>query len=501
MREEDPRRTTLRLMAHDSIHSLAQPAGLRVIFFTEMWERFSYYGMRALLVLYLVNGLHIPRAEALSLYGIYTGLVYLTPILGGALSDRFLGKRRSILIGGCLMMLGHFAMAFEPLLYMALGLLIMGNGFFKPNTTALVGDLYASADDPRRAGGYSIFYMGINLGAFLAPLVAGSLGENLGWHYGFAAAGVGMALGLMQFLWSQSSLGSAGLRPHQTQLDKGDYTVVLLWVMGCAALLAVALGAWPLWGEWVQSLTPSTTGLMGLLFFILARYAFKRSTKAFSDPSFPPLTPREWSRVLAIIIVMCFVIIFWTGFEQAGGTMTLFADENTHRDVFGFLIPASLFQAINPALIVLLAPLFSVLWTRLDQSRYAISDVVKQSLGMMVLGLGFVVMSQAQALADTGIKVGAQWLMVVYAIHTLGELMLSPVGLSMVSRIAPVPLASLMMGVWLLSNAFANYLAGSMESMLKGSGLALYPTLAAMSFAAGALLLILSPLLKRMMAR
>ena len=240
---------------------------------------------------------------------------------------------------------------------------------------------------------------------------------------------------------------------------------------------------------------------MGLLFFILARYAFKRSTKAFSDPSFPPLTPREWSRVLAIIIVMCFVIIFWTGFEQAGGTMTLFADENTHRDVFGFLIPASLFQAINPALIVLLAPLFSVLWTRLDQSRYAISDVVKQSLGMMVLGLGFVVMSQAQALADTGIKVGAQWLMVVYAIHTLGELMLSPVGLSMVSRIAPVPLASLMMGVWLLSNAFANYLAGSMESMLKGSGLALYPTLAAMSFAAGALLWILSPLLKRMMAR
>jgi POT family proton-dependent oligopeptide transporter len=181
--------------------------------------------------------------------------------------------------------------------------------------------------------------------------------------------------------------------------------------------------------------------------------------------------------------------------------MTLFADEKTDREVFGFLMPASMFQAINPALIVLLAPLFSVLWTRLDQSRFAISDVVKQSLGMMVLGLGFVVMSQAQSLADTGIKVGAQWLMFVYAIHTLGELMLSPVGLSMVSRIAPVPLASLMMGVWLLSNAFANYLAGSMESMLNGSGLDLYPTLAAMSFAAGALLLILSPLLKRMMTR
>jgi POT family proton-dependent oligopeptide transporter len=204
---------------------------------------------------------------------------------------------------------------------------------------------------------------------------------------------------------------------------------------------------------------------------------------------------------LSIIIVMCFVIIFWTGFEQAGGTMTLFADEQTDRVVFGFLMPASMFQAINPLLIVLLAPLFSVLWTRLDQSHFALNDVVKQSMGMMVLGLGFVVMSEAQALADTGIKVGALWLIAVYAIHTLGELMLSPVGLSMVSRIAPAPLASLMMGVWLLSNAFANYLAGSMESILKGSGLGLYPTLATMSFSAGALLLLISPLLKRMMTR
>jgi POT family proton-dependent oligopeptide transporter len=488
-------------MAHEPSTSLVQPAGLRVIFFTEMWERFSYYGMRALLVLYLVNGLHIARTDALSLYGIYTGLVYLTPILGGALADRFLGKRRAILIGGSLMMLGHFAMAFEPLLYMALGLLILGNGFFKPNTTALVGDLYPSVNDPRRAGGYSIFYMGINLGAFLAPLVAGTLGENLGWHYGFAAAGIGMALGLTQFLWSQSTLGVAGLKASQTHLSKDDYILVLFWVLGCSVVLAAGVGTWSLWGEFFRSLSLISKAVVGVVMLMIAGYVIKHSTQNNSKSLPAPLTLSEWSRVLSIIIVMCFVIIFWTGFEQAGGTMTLFADEQTDRVVFGFLMPASMFQAINPLLIVLLAPLFSVLWTRLDQSHFALNDVVKQSLGMMVLGLGFVVMSEAQALADTGIKVGAQWLIAVYAIHTLGELMLSPVGLSMVSRIAPAPLASLMMGVWLLSNAFANYLAGSMESILKGSGLALYPTLATMSFAAGALLLVLSPLLKRMMAR
>jgi POT family proton-dependent oligopeptide transporter len=481
--------------------TLAQPLGLKVIFFTEMWERFSYYGMRALLVLYLVNGLHTSRADALKLYGIYTGLVYLTPIIGGALADRLLGKRRAILIGGALMMLGHFAMAFESLLYLALALLIAGNGFFKPNTTALVGDLYDGEQDPRRAGGYSIFYMGINLGAFIAPLVAGTLGETLGWHYGFAAAGVGMALGLTQFLLSQQALGTAGLRPGQSELSSSDYGVVLAWVAGCCLALGVCVMTWPLWGGAYQELTWSTKALGGLVLVALAGFAVQYFSGETAKQPKPKLSLGEWSRVGAIVIVMFFVIIFWTGFEQAGGTMTLFADEKTDREVFGFLMPASMFQAINPALIVLLAPLFSVLWTRLDQSRFAISDVVKQSLGMMVLGLGFVVMSQAQSLADTGIKVGAQWLMLVYAIHTLGELMLSPVGLSMVSRIAPVPLASLMMGVWLLSNAFANYLAGSMESMLNGSGLDLYPTLAAMSFAAGALLLILSPLLKRMMTR
>ena len=231
-----------------SAHSLRQPAGLKVIFFTEMWERFSYYGMRALLVLYLVNSLGYSRDNALALYGLYTGLVYFTPMIGGALADRYLGKRRAAVIGGTVMMLGHIAMTYEPLLHLALGLLIVGNGLFKPNTTSMVGDLYQGENDPRRAGGYSIFYMGVNLGAFLAPLVAGTLGEKVGWHYGFGAAAVGMAAGLTQFLMGQKSLGRAGLKPEQGPITKTDLVPLLTWVGGCVALVVGILLSWKVIG-------------------------------------------------------------------------------------------------------------------------------------------------------------------------------------------------------------------------------------------------------------
>ena len=492
-----PSSSTFTAVAPTSPQTTRQPAGIKVIFFTEMWERFSYYGMRALLVLYLVNAVGYSRENALALYGTYTGLVYLTPLIGGALADRYLGKRRAAVIGGAVMMLGHFAMAFAPLLYVALGLLIVGNGLFKPNTSSMVGDLYEGENDPRRAGGYSIFYMGVNLGAFIAPLVAGTLGQTVGWHWGFGAAGVGMLLGLTQFLWQQPALGRAGLMATQGPVGRADAGLVAVWTAGCVALVVGALQLWKLVGPVYGSLATPLQALLAVA--VIAGTVFAIARPNADVVGREPLTRGEWGRVFAIVVVMFFVIAFWTGFEQAGGTMALFADQNTDRHVGSFEVPSSWFQSINPLVIVALAPLFAALWTRLDRSAYALSDSLKQALGMVVLGLGFVVMAAAQAQADTGQKVGMQWLVVVFVIHTLGELMLSPVGLSMVSRVAPVQLASLLMGVWFLSSAAANYLAGVMEHLLQGSGFALYPFLAAFAIGAGVLLALISRPLERLM--
>ncbi|MDC8785664.1 peptide MFS transporter [Roseateles koreensis] len=491
-----PDARTAGAVLHAAPGKLRQPAGLKVIFFAEMWERFSYYGMRALLVLYLVNAMGYNRGDALALYGMYTGLVYFTPMIGGAIADKYLGNRRAAVIGGSVMMLGHFAMAFPALMHLALGLLIVGNGLFKPNTTTMVGELYEGENDPRRAGGYSIFYMGINLGAFLAPLVAGSLGEKLGWHFGFGAAGVGMGLGLIQMLWGQKTLGRAGLKPHQEALGLRDAGLVLSWSAACVALVFGVIKVWAVVGPWYGALQGTAQVALAVSVLVAVLWAIARPAK---DSELPPMTGQDWGRVLGVVIVMVFVIAFWTGFEQAGGTMSLFADQQTEREMFGITIPTTWFQSINPLTIVLLAPVFAMIWTRLDQSRFAISDVGKQALGMIVLGLGFLVMTQAQSIADANGKVGAQWLALVYVIHTVGELMLSPVGLSMVSRIAPARLAALLMGVWFLSSAAANYLAGTLEHMLEGTGIPLYPFLAGLSIGAGTLLFVLTPLLNRLM--
>ena len=476
--------------------SWAQPAGLRVLFLTEMWERFSYYGMRALLVIYLVNALGYSRENALALYGMYTGLVYFTPLLGGALADRYLGQRQAVVIGGLVMVAGHFAMAFEPLLHFALGLLIVGNGFFKPNVSVMVGELYADKSDPRRAGGYSIFYMGINLGAFIAPLIAGTLGEKLGWHYGFAVAGIGMTLGLVQLLRGQHLLGRAGLRAHQVALTWADARRIVVWVSASVLSVAVVLVAWRVLGDWYGTLSSLTRGLLmaagavSLLFWV---------AQPDRTSEHPPLSRSDWGKLAGILGVMVFVVAFWTGFEQKAGTMSLFADQQTDRNVAGFVIPTSWFQSINPLTIVLLAPVFSWAWTRLDRSRFALSDVAKQGWGMVVLGLGCLLMIEVQALADVQGKVAPLWLAGVIVIFTIGELMLSPVGLSMVSRVAPSRLVALMMGAWMLSFAVANYLAGSLEHFLKGTDWPLFQFLALTSMGAGALLLVLTPLFNRLM--
>jgi POT family proton-dependent oligopeptide transporter len=385
----------------------AHPKGLYFLFTIEMWERFSYYGMRALLVLYMVKYLLFSTEKAGNIYGIYTGLVYLTPLIGGYISDRYLGQKNCIIIGGILMMLGHFAIAVPHLsfFYAALALLIIGNGFFKPNISTIVGQLYEK-NDPRRDGGFTIFYMGINLGAFLSPLICGTLGEKVGFHYGFASAGVGMLIGLLIFMWGQNKfIKHVGNRPICETDEK-----------------------------------------------------IKFSAQEYCEA---PLTKEEKQKIAVIFIMMFFTIFFWASFEQAGSSMTLFADRSTDR-IIPFLnweFPVSYFQSVNPLLIILIAPLFSKLWLDLADINKDPSDPVKFSMGLLFVSVGFLVMVAASALAGIG-KVSFLWLIGVYFFHTVGELCLSPVGLSMVTKLSPAKFASLLMATWFLGSFFANSLAG-----------------------------------------
>jgi POT family proton-dependent oligopeptide transporter len=536
--------------------SASHPTGLYVLFFAEAWERFSYYGMRALLVLYMVNHLKFEKNDALSIYGTYTGLVYLTPILGGWLADRYLGRRKAVIIGGTVMALGHLAMAFEPLLYQALGLLIIGNGFFKPNISTIVGGLYREGD-ARRDGGFTIFYMGINLGAFFSPIVCGTLGEKVGWHYGFSAAAIGMVAGLLVFVWGGKFFGRIGLPPRMEQgaskakkddkpqgLESIDWIHIGVITAVCCAIVWGALFGWK-WAGPVFDRIPWYVQLgVGLLLLggLVARTGGDKNGI-------------EWQRIAVIAILCFFNIFFWMGFEQAGGTMTLFADTQTDRNLGGvgvacvglfmafcgymvwrttrgessgqglwlsltglfgvaglgiavygvilltggrqFEVEASQFQAINPLLIVAFAPAVSLLWTRLDMGRFKTSSGTKMAIGMAILGLGFVVMYFGQTIAKTTGTVGPHWLAAVYAIHTLGELCLSPIGLSMVTKLSPARMVSLMMGLWFLSSAAANKLAGELEGIVEEYHLSVYAVLVGSSIGAAVVLQLLVPLLRK----
>jgi POT family proton-dependent oligopeptide transporter len=472
-----------------------QPPGLAVIFFTEMWERFSYYGMRALLVLYLVNSLHYKREDALEIYGTYTGLVYVTPLIGGWIADRWLGMRKAAVIGAVVMMLGHFAMAVPSLLHVALGLLIVGNGFFKPNTSSMVGELYDGRDDPRRDGGYSIFYMGINLGAFLSPFVCGTLGEsqNWGWHYGFASAGVGMLLGLVTLMSFQGVLGRAGLRDGQSAIGWKNVPEIAIWALSSIGVVYAGLAIGPMVSalSWPVKIALALV-LIGAAIWLPGRIGTKQD-KA------DKLTASEWQRVIAIIVVTMFSIFFWMGFEQAGGSMNLFADKQTARTMLGFEVPASWFQSINALAILFLAPVFAIIWSAMNRSRFALPDSAKQALGLIVLGASFILMDRAQVLADATGPVSPMWLFAAYVIQTVGELMLSPVGLALTSRAAPARLAALLMGVWMLSSAAGNKLAGSLEKIMDGTGIAPYKFLYLACIGAGVLLLLLTPILHKML--
>ncbi|HEX9050784.1 MAG TPA: peptide MFS transporter [Anaeromyxobacter sp.] len=485
---------------------LGHPRALGLIFVVEMWERFSYYGMRAILVLYLVNGLRWNGARAAALYGTYTMAVYLSSLPGGYLADRWIGTRRSLVLGGALIAAGHFSLAFPGMaaFYAGLALIVAGTGFFKPNSSTIVGQMYRPGD-ARRDGGFTIFYMGVNVGAFVGPLVVGGLAqsERFGWHWGFAAAGVGMVLGLAIYLWGRDrylpgiGLGVEHAATRAAAREAGGKTT-LHGAIGAAAgaLAGLALGGAGLYAVAIGAVVGATFGI-----------------------TFLGTRGDERKRVAALFILVFFVIFFWAAYEQAGSSMTLFADKSTDLWLGSFEVPSSWFQSVNPFAILVFAPVFAAAWQWLGARGRDPSTPFKMVLGLLLLGVGFLFMLAGGRHADAGALVSPMWLVMAYLFHTLGELCLSPVGLSYVTKLAPARFASLLMGAWYLANAAANKIAGAIAGLtpLPGEahpttagGLAgflqrvsatnagFYSIFVVSSFAAAALLLLFVPLLKRL---
>ena len=447
------------------------PLSLTTLFFTEMWERFSYYGMRALLVLYLVNSQNYSESDALHIYAVYTGLVYLTPLIGGYLADRFLGSQKAIFIGGLTMMIGHFLMAFPEYLYLAIGMLIIGNGYFKPNISTLLGRLYKT-DDIRRDGGFSIFYVGINLGAFLAPLIVGYVGETINWHYGFAIAGFGMMAGLIQFYIGQNKIIKEDISLQSKKLKPFDWGLIALISLINIPLILIIL-------ELNQIINDFFFEILAMLIILIFFYFISKKKQLLA-------LKKDIKRIAYICILSIFVIFFWVGFEQAGGSLTLFANNSVDRNLLGFVIPASFFQSINPLIIILIGPMIADFWMRIDQSKNKINTPKKMGLGLLFLASGFFLIMLVNNSSESSINLW--WLVCVYFLHTMGELCLSPIGLSMVSKVSPKKIASLMMGFWFLSSAVANFVAGKLPEILQSNNVDLFTFLSILSLLAGLLL-------------
>lgn len=432
------------------------PKGLYFLFFTEMWERFSYYGMRAIFILFMTQILMLNDQDASQIYGSYTGLVYLTPLLGGYLCDQFLGNRRSIIIGGLLMAIGQFCMFLSAsagagsgvsMMWMGLTALIIGNGFFKPNISTMVGQLYP-ANDRRIDSAFTIFYMGINLGAFFSPLVCGSMS----FKWGFLAACIGMLIGLVAFIMFQKQyLISEEGKEIGLPVKALDLKAILM-IVGSIGLIFFMLNFKTMFKSDIDIISYFIYGAMVIMPIII-----------LSDKS---LTDIERKRIIVVFILAFFVIFFWGAFEQAGASLTLFADRQTDRHIFGTEMPASYFQSVNPLAVIALAPIFTIIWGVLYKQRMEPSSSKKMALGLALVALGYVIIAIAVKGLGLGEKVSMWWLIALYLIHTMGELCLSPIGLSMVSKLSPLRLSSLMMGTWFLANAAANKFAGTLSALI-----------------------------------
>ena len=477
------------------------PRGLSTLFFTEMWERFSYYGMRALLILFMTaavsdGGLGFDTAVAGAVYGLYTSMVYMSTLPGGWVADRLIGQRRAVLYGGIVIACGHFSMAFPTLttFYLGLFLIVVGTGLLKGNVSVIVGQLYAARDN-RRDAAFSIFYMGINLGAFISPLVCGYLGQRVNWHAGFAAAGIGMLVGVVQYVFGAKYLGDAGLRPVPAESPEAAAALrrrSILWSGGVAAVLAIlAAGAYT--GVIPVTATQIADGA-GYLLLILCVGFFGW---LFFGGNW---TPEERKRLYVIGVFFLAAALFWSLFEQAGSTLNLFADRDTATTIFGWAYPSSWFQSMNSLFIWAFAPVFAWVWIALGRRGKEPSTPVKFSLGLVLVGAGFAVLIVAARLAEGGVQVSPMWLTVVYLLHTFGELCLSPVGLSAMTKLAPARIAGLMMGVWFLATAVGNFIAGRLAGFYESMPLpALFTNIALIGILAGLVLLPLSPPIKRLM--
>ncbi len=431
------------------------PRGLYTLFFTEMWERFSYYGMRALLVLFMTDavahgGLGLTDKTATAIYGLYTAAVYLAALPGGWVADKFLGARRSIWCGGVLIILGQCLLVVPRMesFYLGLTLVACGTGLLKPNISAIVGELYPEGG-ARRDAGFTIFYMGINLGAFVSPLVTGALGEKLNWRYGFAAAGVGMLLGLVQFGLTGRHLGQAGMRPARSPTHR-DRTLLGLAAAVFLGLLALAFSG---------RLRISPPEAARHTAYVLATVAILYFAGMFL---FGGLNSTERKRVAAIAVLFLASAVFWSGFEQAGSSLNLFAERYTQRELtfLNYEVPTGWFQSLGPLFVISLAPVFAWFWISLAKRNLNPSLPVKFGLGLLLLGAGFLVMAVASRLVASGNKVWPTWLISTFLLHTFGELCVSPVGLSSVTKLSPRRFVGQMMGIWFLATSIGNLLAG-----------------------------------------
>ena len=477
------------------------PRGLYVLFFAEMWERFSYYGMRALLIFYLVQHWLYSDSEASIIYGAYTALVYITPVVGGFLADRYMGQRKAVQYGAVLLTIGHGLMAFEggggqddPMIsvfWLALAFIIVGVGFLKANISVIVGQLYPRTDI-RRDPAYTIFYMGINVGAALGSLICGYLGQTYGWAYGFGAAGIGMLAGLIVFVWKRPLLLGRGEAKDPAALGRPVAGLKLEWWMYVAGLFMVALC-------WLAIQYQDLVGwMLGLFGGALVLYVLMIAvTRLPSD---------ERDRIFAAMFLILASIVFWALFEQAGSSLNLFTDR--HVDTAG--VPASMFQSLNAIYIVLLAPVFAGVWTLLGRRGLEPSAPFKFGLGIIQVGLGFLVLVWGAGASGVDVPTPVIFIFLIYLLHTTGELCLSPVGLSAMNRLSPGHMASLIMGTWFFASATGNFAAGLIASATGGEGLegetagkevvlSVYQTVGIYAIGIGIAVILISPLIKKLM--
>ena len=480
---------------------LGHPKGLFVCFATEMWERFSYYGMRALLILYLTKHWEFTDATSYLIYGAYTSLVYIMPVFGGMLADQILGSKKAVTYGAILLVFGHLGMTVESneqIFYLSLALIVSGVGFLKPNISTMVGALYEEGD-PRRDSGFTIFYMGINIGAFTATLLCGYLGEQVGWAYGFGAAGIGMLFGLIIFLWGQKYLEGLAEPPSNKYLQKMNGISYESWAY--ISGIFMVLVTWFL----VQNsqLVGQLLGGFGAIFIgAWLLYALFRCA------------PDERDRLIVVGILILFSLIFWALFEQAGSSLNILTDRGVNRVIFGWEVPASMFQSLNAGFIFTIAPLFAMLWIALAKRNMEPSTPIKFSIGIILVGLGFLALVYGMRSSE-GLQTGVFWIILIYLLHTLGELCLSPVGLSSVTKLSPQRIVGFMMGMWFFASAAGNYVAGLIaratasdssgvsndvfDLTQKQSFMDVYTDVGLMAIGCGIFLAILNPILKKLM--